>query len=214
MRLIASETDGHSTLLEAVGLGRAWPHQDQVGSAQNGLLGGCMGTSPPCTWMIRAGSLKWLFLRRRQEAVPVLVPTLSLQPHFPWVERQSSPLDARNVPCPRGLCLGRWLCPAPQPSAKTPQITPKSCGTVASQTQLGSGRTFLPVSPHLPRASPVAQMDKESSCHTGDSVGSLGREDPLEKGMATYSNLLAQRIPWTEEPGRLQSIASQRVRRN
>ena len=41
---------------------------------------------------------------------------------------------------------------------------------------------------------------------------SLGREDPLEKGMATHSSILAWRIPWTEEPGRLQSIGLQRVR--
>ena len=43
-------------------------------------------------------------------------------------------------------------------------------------------------------------------------VQSLGQEDPLEEGMATNSNILAWRIPWTEEPGRLQSIGSQRVR--
>ena len=40
----------------------------------------------------------------------------------------------------------------------------------------------------------------------------LGREDPLEKEMATHSSILAWRIPWTEEPGRLQSTGSQRVR--
>ena len=43
-------------------------------------------------------------------------------------------------------------------------------------------------------------------------VQSLGWEDPLEKGMATHSCILAWRIPWTEEPGRLQSMGSQRVR--
>ena len=42
-------------------------------------------------------------------------------------------------------------------------------------------------------------------------VQSLGREDPLEKGMATHSSTLAWRIPWTEEPGRLQFMGSQRV---
>ena len=42
-------------------------------------------------------------------------------------------------------------------------------------------------------------------------VQSLGREDPLEKEMATHSSTLAWRIPWTEEPGRLQSTGSQRV---
>ena len=42
-------------------------------------------------------------------------------------------------------------------------------------------------------------------------VLSLGREDPLEKEMATHSNILAWEIPWTEEPGELQSMESQRV---
>ena len=39
----------------------------------------------------------------------------------------------------------------------------------------------------------------------------LGREDPLEKGMATHSSILAWKIPWTEEPGGLQSMRSQRA---
>ena len=42
-------------------------------------------------------------------------------------------------------------------------------------------------------------------------VRSLCWEDPLEKGMATHSNILAWRIPWTEEPGELQSMVLQRV---
>ena len=42
-------------------------------------------------------------------------------------------------------------------------------------------------------------------------IQSLGREDLLEKEMATYSNILAQKIPWMEESGRLQSMGSQRV---
>ena len=42
-------------------------------------------------------------------------------------------------------------------------------------------------------------------------VQALGWEDPLEKGMATHSSILAWEIPWTEEPGRLQSMGSQRV---
>ena len=42
-------------------------------------------------------------------------------------------------------------------------------------------------------------------------VSSLGREDPLEKGMVTHSSTPAWKIPWTEEPGRLQSMGSQRV---
>ena len=50
---------------------------------------------------------------------------------------------------------------------------------------------------------------KESSCSAGD-MGS-GWEDALEKGMATHSSALAWRIPWTEEPGRLQSMGSQEL---
>ena len=46
------------------------------------------------------------------------------------------------------------------------------------------------------------------------SIPSLGREDPLENGMATHSSILAWRIPWIEEPGGLQSMGSQRVKYN
>ena len=42
-------------------------------------------------------------------------------------------------------------------------------------------------------------------------VRSLGQEDPLEEGMATYSSVLAWRTPWTEEPGGLQSMGSQKI---
>ena len=45
-------------------------------------------------------------------------------------------------------------------------------------------------------------------------VQSLGQEDPLEEGMETHSNIIAWRIPWTEEPGRPQSMGLQRVGHN
>ena len=48
----------------------------------------------------------------------------------------------------------------------------------------------------------------------GTQVRSQGQEDPLEKGMATHSSILAWRIPWTEKSGGLQSVGSQRVRLN
>ena len=53
-----------------------------------------------------------------------------------------------------------------------------------------------------------------SSGDIGDVVLSLDKEDPVEEQMTTYSSILAWRIPWTEEPGRLQSIGSQRVGHN
>ena len=60
----------------------------------------------------------------------------------------------------------------------------------------------------------MAQMVKNLPSMQETQVRSLGQEDSLEKGMATHSITLAWRISWTEEPGELQSIESQRVRRN
>ena len=62
----------------------------------------------------------------------------------------------------------------------------------------------------------MAQCVKNLPVKAGDasSLQSLGRKDPLEKEMAMHSSILAWRIPWTEEPGGLQSIGSQRVRHN
>ena len=60
----------------------------------------------------------------------------------------------------------------------------------------------------------VAQTAKNLPAMQETWVQSLGREDPLEEGMATHSSILAWRIPWTEEPGGLQSMGSQRVRHN
>ena len=60
-------------------------------------------------------------------------------------------------------------------------------------------------------ASLVAQMVKHLPAMWETWVQSLGQEDPLEEEMATPSSTLAWKIPWTEEPGRLQSMGSQRV---
>ena len=58
----------------------------------------------------------------------------------------------------------------------------------------------------------VAQRIKHLPAVQETQVRSLGWEDPLEKEMATHSRILAWRITWTEEPGRLESMGSQRVR--
>ena len=58
---------------------------------------------------------------------------------------------------------------------------------------------------------PCSSDGKESASNAGDWVQSLGWKDPLKKGMATHSNILAWRIPWTEERGGLQSMRSHRV---
>ena len=68
---------------------------------------------------------------------------------------------------------------------------------------------------HLPvRASLEAQMAESLPVMQETWVQSLSQEDPLEKGMATHSSILAWRIPWTEESSGLQSMESQRVGHN
>ena len=62
------------------------------------------------------------------------------------------------------------------------------------------------------RASLVAQTVRNLPAMQETWVQSLGRRDPLEKEMATHCSSLAWRIPWTEEPGGLQSMGSQSVR--
>ena len=61
---------------------------------------------------------------------------------------------------------------------------------------------------------PGGSDSKESACNAGDAGSSLGREDPLEEGMATHSSILAWRMPWTEEAGRLWPIGSNCVGHN
>ena len=60
----------------------------------------------------------------------------------------------------------------------------------------------------------MAQMVKNLPTIQETQVRSLGQEDPLEEGMAIHSDILAWRIPWTEEPGGLQSMGLQKTRHN
>ena len=73
-----------------------------------------------------------------------------------------------------------------------------------------TGSFFTPAPPgkHNIR---VAQTVKRLPTMRETWVRSLGREDPLEKEIATHSSVLAWKIPWTEDPGRLQSMGSQRI---
>ena len=60
----------------------------------------------------------------------------------------------------------------------------------------------------------VAKMVKQLPAMRETWIRSLGRDDPLEEEMATHSSTFAWKIPWTEEPGRLQSMGSQRIGHN
>ena len=56
---------------------------------------------------------------------------------------------------------------------------------------------------------PCSSVGKESACSAGDLGSILGQDNHLEKGNATHSSILTWRIPWTEEPGRVQSMGLQ-----
>ena len=75
-----------------------------------------------------------------------------------------------------------------------------------SQNKQRMGNSFGNV-----RTSLVAQTVKRLSTMRETRVRSLGWKDPLEKEMATHSSTIARKIPWMEEPGRLQAMGSQRV---
>ena len=79
-------------------------------------------------------------------------------------------------------------------------------------TTFRSHHAYLHVWPTSVRASLVAQPIKNLPTMQETWVQSLVREDPLEEEMATHFSILAWRIPWIEEPGRLQSMGSQRIR--
>ena len=142
---------------------------------------------------------------------------------------------------PNWLCSGRTFCPQVNSFLPPQSILlfPKPCWTIPSdavpvqQSKAGSAVSQLPEQqpsqdqqlvtvvedkpssgwqdPCLEWASLVAKMVKNLPAMQETWDRSLGQEDPLEKGMATHSSILDWRMPWTEEPGRLQSMGSQRV---
>ena len=70
---------------------------------------------------------------------------------------------------------------------------------------------ILLLNPAISWASFIAPLEKNLPAMQETRVHFLDEEDPLEKEMATHSSILAWRIPWTEEPGRLQSMRSQEL---
>ena len=96
-----------------------------------------------------------------------------------------------------------WL-----PEACTRHPVPRRCcWDIEIVSSEGIFVIYLPFS----WASLVAQMVKNLPEMQETHVQSMGQEEPLEKGMTTHSNSLSWRIPWTEEPGELQSMGLQRV---
>ena len=91
------------------------------------------------------------------------------------------------------------------------QVTQLENGRARILTQVNLCIVFLSTI-HTTWASLVVQTVKNLPAVLETQVRSLGQEDPVEKGMATHSSILAWRIPWTEEPGGLQPMGWQRVR--
>ena len=83
--------------------------------------------------------------------------------------------------------------------------------TVLPLGNLTTGNADLSSLLHVCTYSPEAQMVKKLPAMQDTQIWPLGWGDPLEEGMATHSSILAWRIPWTGEPGRLQSMGSHRV---
>ena len=96
-------------------------------------------------------------------------------------------------------------------SLKSPRKATSFTGNVLQDKHVSPAFPCHTLGSVLKWASPVAHMVKNLPAIRETRVQSLDQEDPLEKGMATHSSILAWRIPWTEEPGGLQPVRSQRV---
>ena len=109
--------------------------------------------------------------------------------------------------------------PNPGIEPRSPTLQVDSLSAKPKNTGVGSLSLHLWIFPTpksnwglLHRRRVLYQLSYEGRPRQVTWVQSLSQEDPLERGMATHSSILAWRIPWTEEPGRLQSMGSQRVR--
>ena len=134
----------------------------------------------------------------RLQMVPPAATCPSAEPHIQSEVHLASP----NLPLLPGSAPGFLPCCPPC------HLDPGSSLSLPSGTSFStSGSTFQNLLPGS-WASLVAQTVKNLPAVQKTRVQSLGQEDPLEKGMATHPSILAWRIPWTEEPSRLQSMGS------
>ena len=125
--------------------------------------------------------------------------------HFQIGSSFSFPDNSQPHPIPRDHHYSDFYYPCavlPVPELCVNGISARNCITLGTVVCLGSSMLL-----HLS----VAQRLKRLPGIQETRVRSLCWEDPLEKEMATHSSTLAWRIPWMEEPGRLQSMGSQRV---
>ena len=122
-----------------------------------------------------------------------------------WLVQRHACGVAGSGSCFLERCSSWWLCWG----KPTDLFSFAHHGSVGSQWWVTGVSVIVPVGfygkKNLPPTFLVAQIVKNLPAKQGTWVWSLGREDPLEEGMATHCSILAWRIPWMEEPGGLQS---------
>jgi len=134
------------------------------------------------------------------------------------IKRQSSTMQNYNYFCTNPInSMSNIVLTAEKTGSKRldnlPVVMPLGSGTARFRLRTIPKPPSWKVAPLLYMgASLLAQTVKNLSAMQETLFQSLGQEESLEKGMATYSSILAWRIPWTEEPGGLQSMGSHRVR--
>ena len=150
---------------------------------------------PPCPKPLPAQLLLRLCLGKKEKRI--------LDTNLTYIQCQVSCLSGREE---------RQFQGCAQPAG--PDLT--RCIVLEAPSKGRILRFLIPIRPwHEPSgASLVAQMVKNLPAMQETQFQSLSQEDPLEKEMTTHFSILVQRIPWTEEPGGLQSLGSQRVGHN
>ena len=144
------------------------------------------------------GDLNWENVAMIKEPISAAHFLLFIVTSLPSV--QSPEIEVSLNPITKNSALGHF-----------PGSEHTSIGHRLRGAQIEFSSLFFGNSPASLRASLVAQLVRNLPAMQEAWVQSLGREDPLEKRMATYSSILALRIPWTEEPVGLQSMLSQRI---
>ena len=158
--------------------------------------------------------------RGQPPQIPSAIMTASRLTLVPALQSLGTSLPQAGVPWSqtglrRSPDLGRRTAPGPTPTAAQPthQRPQHSVCRRPWFVSLASKPLLAKKKQKNKKTNPslVAQRIKRLPAMRETRVWSLGWEDPLEKEMATHSSILAWRIPWTEEPGGLQSTGSQRV---
>ena len=171
---------------------------------------------PLCFWRLETEKTKvwtgWFLPETQGECVSdSLLASSDSNPRSSLTYRHITPVSALSSYSFSSGCF----CVFTWPSCKGPVIGFRACPLFQDDLILTNyicKRPYLLIrSQSQCWASLVAQMVKNSPAMQETRVWSLGREDPLEKRMATHSSILAWEIPWTEEPGWLQFMGSQRV---